>query len=92
MNRTWPKLVISGYHHFGLLKTDVQNQGLKRAKDFNDRISEFVRPEGVAFLDYFSLTKGVYSTDGTHFGMGANMWKAKILLNYLLELRTKGFW
>ena len=94
MNLTWPKLLWIGVHQWGLLKSGLgyPTQSRARVVDFNKQMGSFLGRMGVPVLDTFNLTGGVMSFDGAHFGRGVNKVKADILLNYLLELQSKGQW
>ena len=52
---------------------------------YNQKMKEFLKPLGIPVFDVFHLTLGVKSYDGTHFGVGVNMMKAQLLLNFLEE-------
>ena len=93
-NLTWPKLLWVGVHQWGLLKSGLgyPTQSKVRVVDFNKQMGSFLDRVGVPVLDTFNLTGGVMSFDGAHFGLGVNKVKADIVLNYLLELQSKGQW
>lgn len=48
-----------------------------------------MRSRGIPVLDFFEMTKTVFSLDGTHYGLGVNEVKAQVFLNYILEMRIK---
>ena len=52
---------------------------------FNLSMEKYLSVHGIPVFDTFSLTSGVRSIDGTHFGMGLNMVKAQLFLNFLQE-------
>ena len=93
-NLTWPKLLWAGVHQWGLLKSGLgyPMQSNVRVVDFNKQMRSFLGRMGVPVLDTFNLTGSVMSFDGAHFGLGVNKVKADIVLNYLLELQSKGQW
>lgn len=47
-----------------------------------------MRSKGIPIMEFYNLTNGVMSFDGTHYGPGVNYLKGQIFLNYLLEIRS----
>lgn len=64
------------------------NQQTEQVLKYDIIINNILRNRGVPILDFFSMTKGVMSYDGTHYGPGVNDLKAQIFLNYILEIRS----
>lgn len=83
----WPLIVWLTTHAHGSLKP-VQylpaqsNDAISR---FNKDMRAFLEPLGIPVFDTFNLTLGVHSYDGTHYGVGVNMIKAQLFLNFLDE-------
>lgn len=86
----WPKVIWLTPHAPGLLKTPyhVYLQPDK-VQLFNKHVSVLMKNQGIPILNFFHLTKGVMSYDGTHYSKGVNDVKVNIFLNYFLENRTK---
>ncbi|XP_071078780.1 uncharacterized protein [Haliotis cracherodii] len=94
-NRTskWPLLMWSNIHSPGLTKSPYHSyQGPQNILEFNKAMTRLFMKHDVPVLDTFNLTKGVTSFDGTHYGIGVNLMKAQILLNYIAEQETRGTW
>ncbi|XP_046381733.2 uncharacterized protein LOC124152736 [Haliotis rufescens] len=91
--RTWPKLVWSGFHQFGIWRRAfVKGVDNEHAELFNRHMRKVVEEHSVPMFDSFNLTREVHSVDGTHYGAGVNFLKAQIYLNYIKELQTQGRW
>ncbi|KAK6188517.1 hypothetical protein SNE40_004677 [Patella caerulea] len=89
-NLTWPKIIWSAPHAPGLLKTPrVPEQSYGSVIEFNDNIRTYLSKWNIPIFDSFNLTDGVNSFDGAHYGLGVNLIKAKILIEYIRELRSR---
>nr|XP_002125642.1 uncharacterized protein LOC100185235 isoform X1 [Ciona intestinalis] len=82
----WPKItwvlplkagVISPWKYWGLCNVE---DGLN---SFSARMRNFLDINEIKTFDFRKLTTFVYSYDGTHCGMGVNIMKAQIWLNYM---------
>ena len=62
-----------------------RDQGNSAITSFNENLAKYCQENKIAVFDSFNMTTGVNSFDGTHFGIGVNMMKVQILLNYLEE-------
>ncbi|XP_046557438.1 uncharacterized protein LOC124266681 [Haliotis rubra] len=92
-NNTWPKLLWSGFHYFGLFhRRVVPTSDNEHAETFNMYMKNLVEASNVPVFDTFNMTKGVRSVDGVHYGPGVNFVKARIFLHYMLELKRQGKW
>ena len=83
----WPYILWLSTHANGSLKDtnyDVPSFDERIAR-FNQDMEKYLAEYGIPVFDTFSLTRGVRSIDGTHFGMGVNMVKAQLLLNFIKE-------
>ncbi|XP_059142496.1 uncharacterized protein LOC131930126 [Physella acuta] len=84
----WPKVIWMTPHAPGLLKSGLNTaQQSDHMKFYNRVIRGVMEKRGVPVVDFFNLTEGVMSYDGTHFGKGLNDVKAHIFVNFLLENR-----
>ncbi|KAK6188541.1 hypothetical protein SNE40_004698 [Patella caerulea] len=93
LNQTWPKLLWAAPHAPGLLKTPrVPEQSHASVIKFNDNIRIYLSQWNIPIFDSFNLTDGVNSFDGAHYGLGVNLIKAKILIEYIGELRSREKW
>lgn len=83
----WPHLIWLSTHSMGPLKpiNYHRDQGNPAILSFNENLAKYCNEHNITVFDTFSMTKGVHSFDGTHFGVGVNMMKVQILLNYLEE-------
>ena len=50
---------------------------------FNEAMAAFSRERGVEVYDWFRLSEGAHSFDGSHYGLHVNVLNAQLLLNYL---------
>ncbi|XP_046562596.1 uncharacterized protein LOC124271487 [Haliotis rubra] len=92
-NNTWPRLIWSGFHYFGLFhRRFVSTSDNEHAETFNVYMKNLVEASSVPFFDTFNMTKGVRSVDGVHYGPGVNFVKARIFLHYVWELQRQGKW
>ncbi|XP_067656031.1 uncharacterized protein [Haliotis asinina] len=92
-NASWPKLIWSSNHKFGILKSPkTPRQDNDHVSAFNKLMSDVLGKYHIPVFDTFNLTSGVMSTDGAHFGIGINSMKVQMFLNYLLELKSKLYW
>ena len=81
----WPKVIWMGIHavpDFLLMNPLFHNAGIL---EFNNKIHNYLRRRGVTVIDTFNMSKGLFSYDGLHYGIGLNFLKIQILLNYLEE-------
>ncbi|KAK2561601.1 hypothetical protein P5673_015587 [Acropora cervicornis] len=83
----WPHLIWLSTHSMGPLKpiSYHRDQGNSAITSFNENLAKYCQENNIAVFDSFNMTTGVHSFDGTHFGIGVNMMKVQILLNYLEE-------
>ncbi|XP_046561073.1 uncharacterized protein LOC124270098 [Haliotis rubra] len=90
---TWPKLLWVDQHAPGLMKTPWHlTESREKAKRFNTEMEPFLKDWSVPILRTYHLTDGMCSFDSEHYGMGINIAKANLLLNYIEELQRKGEW
>ncbi|XP_046574707.1 uncharacterized protein LOC124282730 isoform X1 [Haliotis rubra] len=90
---SWPKLIWFATHKFGIMKSPkMPKQENSHVAAFNKRMSAALGKYHIPIFDTYNLTSGVMSMDGTHFGIGVNSMKVQMLLNYLLELKSKLYW
>ncbi|XP_068688714.1 uncharacterized protein [Montipora foliosa] len=87
----WPHLIWLSTHSTGPLKpiNYHRDQGNLAISSFNENIAKYCNEHNIAVFDTFNMTTGVHSFDGTHFGVGVNIMKVQILLNYLEETFSK---
>ncbi|XP_067665829.1 uncharacterized protein [Haliotis asinina] len=89
----WPLFMWSNIHSPGLTKSPYFIfQGSENIKAFNKAMTKLFKEHDVPVLDTFNLTQGVTSFDGTHYGLGVNLMKAQIFLNYIAEQEIRGRW
>ncbi|XP_055958300.1 uncharacterized protein LOC130013584 [Patella vulgata] len=89
--QTWPKFVWATPHSAGILKTDsIKAQSRSSLVSFIREIDEYLKVHNIAVFNTFHVTKNVMSFDGTHYGLGINLLKSQILLNYIKELSDGG--
>ena len=88
------RLLWAGIHTPGILKSPAYEEQMYRAvMRFNEEMFTELRAWHMPVFDTVNMTsQGLMSFDGTHYGLGVNLVKATVLLNYLLELRAKGEW
>lgn len=83
----WPYILWISIHAHGSLKDTNYNflSHNDRIARFNSEMEKYLSAFGIPVFDTFNLTSGVRSIDGTHFGMGVNVMKAQLLMNFLQE-------
>nr|KAI8748431.1 hypothetical protein BgiMline_017863 [Biomphalaria glabrata] len=86
----WPKLVWYEPHSDGLMKSpNVPAQLGPNRIIYNNKVKDYMDQHNVSVLRFFNLTRPVVSYDGSHYGKGVNDVKLQIILNYLLEERSR---
>ncbi|XP_041374217.1 uncharacterized protein LOC121387258 [Gigantopelta aegis] len=89
----WPKILWSAAQSLGVFRyPHVKTVDNLHGKQFNVKMAAYLRNFNIPIFNAFNMTDGVTSIDGTHYGIGLNMWKARIYLNYIQELKDKGLW
>ena len=83
----WPYILWISVHAHGSLKDTYYNipSHNDRIERFNLEMEKYLSGFGIPVFDTFNLTRGVRSIDGTHFGMGINMMKAQLFMNFIKE-------
>ena len=83
----WPYILWISVHAHGSLKDTYYNvpSHNDRITRFNLGMEKYLIAFGIPVFDTFNLTRGVRSIDGTHFGMGVNMMKAQLFINFVKE-------
>ena len=83
----WPYILWLSTHATGSLRDTNYNTPSydDRIERFNEDMEKYLTDYGIPVFDTFSLTRGVRSIDGTHFGVGVNIMKAQLLLNFIKE-------
>ncbi|XP_050409892.1 uncharacterized protein LOC130010307 [Patella vulgata] len=79
-------------HCPGLLKNSWNGQSKEIIEQYVVRMKKELKPHNVPIFDTCNLTSGMESFDGTHFGLGINMLKVQLLLNYIQELQVNNKW
>ncbi|CAL1541559.1 unnamed protein product [Lymnaea stagnalis] len=80
----WPRVLWMAAQAPGTLKTPLEKrQQTPALLSFNEKVKVTLAGSDVAILNYFQLTNGTVSYDGTHYGKGVNDAKLQVLLNYL---------
>ncbi|ESO85235.1 hypothetical protein LOTGIDRAFT_168042 [Lottia gigantea] len=89
----WPRIVWHGQHYQGLLKSPIYvSQSNENVAIFNNKMKDILPDYNMDFFETFRMTKGLFSFDGTHYGIGANRMKAIMLLHYIKQLKERGLW
>lgn len=89
----WPKLVWANPHAPGLLKTPiVPSQSYESVQNFIKEMTSRLQLYNIPIFDTFNMTAPIHSTDGTHYGYGANMAKVHILINWIKERHDRSDW
>ena len=83
----WPYILWISVHAHGSLKDTYYNipSHNDRVIRFNLDMENYLSAFGIPVFDTFNLTRGVRSIDGTHFGMGINIMKAQLFMNFIKE-------
>jgi hypothetical protein len=86
-----PVVLISGVHSMGPNQPKMyakSKQSPRAILTFNRALRAFADSLGLSYLDTYDLTRGLYTSDGVHYGAEANLLKAQLLLNFL-DLRWR---
>ncbi|KAK6174647.1 hypothetical protein SNE40_017883 [Patella caerulea] len=84
----WPKLLWTTPHSPGIL-----NVGSRLTVfNFISQMDPILKKYKVPTFNTFNMTENMMSFDGNHYGLGINIWKIQILLNYIQELKDNGAW
>lgn len=79
----WPKLIWHELHSVdNFLRSEIKSLFSSWNK-YNDEMAEYFKKVKVDVLQMSRLTKDILSYDFRHFGLGGNMMKVQVLLNYL---------
>ena len=79
----WPKIVWHDLHSIeNFLRSDIHTIFSPWQK-YNQEMADYFRKVGIDVLAASQLTKELKSYDFRHFGLGGNMAKVQVLLNYL---------
>nr|XP_039261741.1 uncharacterized protein LOC120337903 isoform X2 [Styela clava] len=83
--RRWPHIIFMYPDSNGILKPKAYHaaNGNIVCKQFSKEMKVYCDAHNIPVLDFYSLTSGVHSYDGAHHGLGANIMKVQLLLNYL---------
>lgn len=81
----WPLVIFMFPDTPGVLKSPdhMKDNGKVPCYKFADQMVEYLSHVGIPYLDFRKLTTNVHSYDGGHYGIGVNIQKLQILLNYL---------
>ena len=81
----WPQIIYLSPDMPGITKQTkyVETQGREICNKFAENMKKYCDKIGIPVLDFRKVTTGIHSYDGTHYGIGVNMMKVNILLNYL---------
>lgn len=83
--KRWPHIVFMYPDTNGLLKPmayHAQNGNVVCGK-FSQEMKVYCDAHNIPVLDFSKVTSGVHSYDGAHHGLGVNIVKVQLLLNYL---------
>ncbi|XP_076818557.1 uncharacterized protein LOC143464584 isoform X2 [Clavelina lepadiformis] len=84
----WPRIFFVLPMPTGLLKPpqhlDMQND--VKMRQLAIEITKYCKERDIPVFDFRALGKHVHSFDGTHYGLGVNLMKIQILINYLDSL------
>ena len=83
----WPYILWISVLAHGSLKDTYYNipSHNYRVTRFNLDMDEYLSAFGIPVFDTLNLTRGVRSIDGTHFGIGINIMKAQLFMNFIKE-------
>ncbi|XP_039260999.2 uncharacterized protein LOC120337307 [Styela clava] len=81
----WPHIMFMYPDSNGILKPKAYHaaNGDIVCKKFSREMKVYCDAHNIPVLDFSSLTSRVHSYDGAHHGLGVNIMKVQILLNYL---------
>ncbi|XP_076818558.1 uncharacterized protein LOC143464584 isoform X3 [Clavelina lepadiformis] len=84
----WPRIFFVLPMPTGLLKPPqfLHLQNDVKMGQFAIEITKYCKDRDIPVFDFRALGKHVHSFDGTHYGLGVNLMKNQILLNYLDSL------
>nr|XP_039261007.1 uncharacterized protein LOC120337315 [Styela clava] len=81
----WPHIIFMYPDSNGILKPKAYHaaNGNIVCKKFSREMKVYCDAHNIPVLDFSGLTSSVHSYDGAHHGLGVNIMKVQILLNYL---------
>lgn len=84
----WPRMIFLPPDTPGLLKPLLYSsiQGRERCRKYSDQMKQYCDQHEIPVLNFQSLTENTVSYDGTHYGIGVNLMKVQILINYIESL------
>ena len=84
----WPRLLWVHPLQIGpvISKTFWRGVGNEEVETYIQDIDQYLKQENIPVFNFRKLTTNVHSHDGTHYGLGLNVMKAQIWLNYLASL------
>jgi len=90
----WPRIIFIMPMPPGLLKPTryLPHQNNEKLSRFTDKLSSFCLKKHIPFFDFRPLAAYVHSFDGSHYGIGVNMMKNQVFLNYLSSLEKYETW
>ncbi|KAK6168103.1 hypothetical protein SNE40_021996 [Patella caerulea] len=80
------QMLFAPPHCPGQLKNTLNGQSKEEIEHFVKEMKKELKPLNVSIFDTCYITDGMESFDGSHFGLGINMLKVQLLLNYIQEL------
>lgn len=85
----WPQLYFVVPMPVGLLKSAIHFtlQNDNKIERFTFEMRRYCAANRIPLFDFRNLGKFVHSFDGTHYGLGVNLMKNQVLLNYIASLR-----
>ena len=74
-------------HCRNIIPTDpyIPSSNLVQIMSYNKELHQLCTKLHLPYFDTFAITAGATSFDGMHYGLGVNMLKAQLLLNYIRE-------
>ena len=85
----WPKILWVELHAFSGYIRQVEGPTMKKIENFNKLVEEYLEKRGAKVLKTFEITKNVKSYDGRHHGLGMNLLKVDLIMNYLEQFYRK---
>ena len=80
-----------------ICRTPLTKVGIKEKVTFNRKVDGYIHREKhttpsipLFVFNTYNMTSGTTSFDGTHFGLGINVMKSKILFNFIEQLTLAG--
>ena len=79
----WPRMMWIGNHAYSGFVRQLSGPNMESIKTFNSKVNKYLQRHGIEMLRTFEMSRNVRSYDGRHHGLGLNLLKTNLMLNYV---------